>query len=451
MRSGQFLGLAGIGECGFAVTHAVIRRGIQTERRDGLHHRALHRTERAGDIRAAGMETDADIVISLLQREGAGALAVGGKLGDREAKLDGLALAGGEQLRAGEAVEQPDRLGSGGIGPGDIDLHGLPGRPGLADVLHFGADGDIRAVEANAHAAERARAVAEAVAERPAQLRAEGIKIAVADKLVGLGICRVKVRQRDRPRERQTAHRQRPGCQDVGQRRTRLLPGDAHPDDGLAGHRGIVQLEEAGRGEDKDRAVKGGGHAAEHLRLAVRQRAAGLFGRAGEDDDGGAVVRGQLFHAERAERIFAARRVLERPGTVSVAEQGVGLDLLARGEAVQYGDLAPRVHRRRAAGRKELAGAEHGDRQRRAVRGSQRKGILYIFQQDDASGGSAAGRQGGIQHTGCIFHGSFSHLFQSVSVSYHIRRRLTNGFVPFLAGNVVFYKMFMHAVPCVIK
>lgn len=34
VRSGQFLGLAGIGECGFAVTHAVIRRGIQAERRD---------------------------------------------------------------------------------------------------------------------------------------------------------------------------------------------------------------------------------------------------------------------------------------------------------------------------------------------------------------------------------------------------------------------------------
>lgn len=45
----------------------------------------------------------------------------------REAKLDGLALAGGEQLCAGEAVKQPDRLRTGGVGPGDINLHGLRG------------------------------------------------------------------------------------------------------------------------------------------------------------------------------------------------------------------------------------------------------------------------------------------------------------------------------------
>lgn len=56
VRSGQFLGLAGIGECGFAVTHAVIRRGIQAERRDGPYHGALHRAERTGDICPTGME-----------------------------------------------------------------------------------------------------------------------------------------------------------------------------------------------------------------------------------------------------------------------------------------------------------------------------------------------------------------------------------------------------------
>ena len=412
VRSGQFLGLAGIGECGFAVTHAVIRRGIQAERRDGPYHGALHRAERTGNVCPTGMEADADVVISLLQRKGTGALAVGGKLRDREAKLDGLTLAGGEQLRAGEAVEQPDRLRTGGVGPGDINLHGLRGGPGLADVLHLGTDGDIRAIESNAHAAECARAIAKTVTEWPAQLRAEGIKITVADKLVSLCVRRVEVRTRDGPRERQAAHRQRLRRQDVGQGRTRLLSGNAHPDDGRAGHRGVVQFDEARRREDEDRAVKRGGHAAEHLRLAVRQRAVGLFRPAGDDDDGRAVAARQFFHAQRAERVFAARRVLQRPRAVLVAEQAVRLDGVARAKSVQHRDLAPRVHCCLTAGREDLAGAEHGDRQRLAVLRGQRQGVLYIFQQHHSGGCRAAGRQSGVQHTGCIFHGSFSHQYE---------------------------------------
>ena len=160
-------------------------------------------------------------------------------------------------------------------GKSTVGANGLLFTPYLVGERTPYADGDIRAVEADAHAAERARAIAETVTERPAQLRAEGIKITVADKLVSLCVRRVEVRTRDGPGERQAAHRQRLRRQDVGQGRTRLLSGNAHPDDGLAGHRGIVQLEEAGRGEDKDRAVKGGGHVHRPPQLVEKIHAVG--------------------------------------------------------------------------------------------------------------------------------------------------------------------------------
>ncbi len=94
------------------------------------------------------------------------ALAVDGKVGDREAQADRLALAGGEQAAFLEAVQKAYRPRQIALRPRYIDLHKFAGGKFLSGVDELGAYGHVAAVKPCRDASEFDLPIAETVAER---------------------------------------------------------------------------------------------------------------------------------------------------------------------------------------------------------------------------------------------------------------------------------------------
>ena len=333
------------------------------------------------------------------------ALAVDDKVGDGEAQTDRLALAGGEQAALAERLQEADGPCQIVARPGHVDLHELARRVRLARVDELGAHGHVAAVEPCRDASEFDFPIAEAVAERIPHRRAEGIKIPVAGKLVDGGAGLVKGLRILRPREGKVAGRHDLRRQHVGQRAARLLPGKAEEDDRAAGERGLIQLDVPRRGQHEDGPVKYGRDAHEHGGLLARQAGVVLLRRAADDDDGCRAVVPQGAEVHVGQRQLAAVRVLHGPGAVFAGEQPVRPDGVAGHKPVEHADRAPGRHRPVVCGREQLADAENGDGQGRAIlRGQQRERPGGIFEQHDTGRRGRAGGERMIAHSECDIH-----------------------------------------------
>ena len=105
------------------------------------------------------------------------------------------------------------------------------------------------------------------------------------------------------------------------------------------------------------------------------------------------------------QRQLAAVRVLHGPGAVFAGEQPVRPDGVAGHKPVEHADRAPGRHRPVVCGREQLADAENGDGQGRAIlRGQQRERPGGIFEQHDTGRRGRAGGERMIAHSECDIH-----------------------------------------------
>ena len=304
--------------------------------------------------------------------------AVDGKFCDREAQRDGLALAGGKQAAFLEAVQKADRPRQIALRPRYIDLHKFAGGKFFSGVDQLRAHRHIAAVKPGRDAAERNRPITQAVGKRIAHGDAEGIKIAVARKLVCcgagvgkrlrmLGPAEGKMAGRhDLRRQRRQAPHPPPAPQGRGRRLRRT-------------RRSLVQLNKARRSRHEHRPVEYGRDAREHSRLLVGQLEAIALRRPADDDDSRRAVVAQGPEIERCQRHFAALRVFYRPCAVFAGQKRVWPDRLACCKSVQDADCTPRRHRFVKGGRLKLFDAKHRDGQRRAVLLRQQQGVRFLF------------------------------------------------------------------------
>ena len=398
-------------------------RGRHGERLRRLHHGAARQADRACQIAGTAACPDTDIIIPRVQHERVRAFAVDRKLGDGEAQRNCLALAGGQQAALPEAVQKADGPRQVALGPRHIDLYKLAGRKFLSGVDQLGAHRHVAAVKPCRDTAERDRSVAQTVTERIAHGNAEGIKIAVAGKLV---CCGAGVRKRLRalgPAEGKMAGRHDLRRQHVGQRPARLLPGKAEEDDRAAGERGLVQLDKSRRRQHEHRPVEHRRDARQHSRLLVGQLEAIALRRPADDDDSRRAVVAQSAEIEIRQRHFAALRVLYGPGAVFAGQKRIGPDRLACRKAVQHADGAPRRHGFVKGGGLQLFDAEHGDGQRCAILlRQQRERPVLVLQQHNPGSGSSARSQRVVAHSECDIH-----MCSPILLSKYVEPVLTGG------------------------
>ena len=409
---GPFLVLAGIGE---GQTGGADLRPGQIHGQHRLHHLVPHEPQGTGDHGRPGGEAYADVIVTGLQQEGRGVLGEGGQLAHGEPHGDGLQLAGIQNLGPGEALEHIFGLGQPPLGPGGVDLHHLAHGPGLAGVGHGGRHHHIGAVHGHAHGLQLRLAVGQTVAEVVEQLRAEGVEVAVAAVDVGRLVGLDEVRPPPWPALGQVAQEHGFAGQQLCQGRAALLTGHAHIDHGAAQLRHRGGLHVARRVEHQHHPVKGGGDGPEHgLLVVVDDGIVGLL-RPGQHHDGGGIVLRQLLQGQGLPGEVPAG-VVQPPIAVFVGQQPVGGHQGGGAQAVQDGHGPVGLKFSAAQGGVQLAHAEHGHRQLLRPGRPQRQGVVHVFQQHHAAGGSPLGHQHMFRHPGRIFHDAFSLAFSF----YHI-------------------------------
>ena len=397
--------------------------GRQCKRLRRLHHGAARQADRACQIAGAAACPDTDIIIPRIQHKRMCVFAVDGKFCDREAQRDRLTLAGGEQAAFLEAVQKAYRPRQIALRPRYIDLHKFAGGKFLSGVDQLRAHRHIAAVKPGRDAAERNRPITQAVAKRIAHGDAEGIKIAVARKLVCCGAGVGKRLRMFGPAEGKMAGRHDLRRQHVGKRPTRLLPRKAEKDDCAARERSLVQLDKARRSQHEHRPVEYRRDAREHSCLLVGQLEAIALRRPADDDDSRRAVMAQGPKIERCQRHFAALRVFYRPCAVFAGQKRVWPDRLACCKSVQDADCTPRRHRFVESGRLKLFDAKHRDRQRRTVLlRQQRERPVLVLQQHDSGSGSSARSQRVVAHSECDIH-----MCSPILLSKYVEPVLTGG------------------------